>query len=729
MPSLLPGKTTSKIRRIGVLTAGGDCPGLNAVIRAVVKSAVQRHGWQVLGIRDGFEGLISGDEAVTPLTIESVYGILSRGGTILGAASRANPFLYTKQQQGSRVSLNVTPRVLDRIGELGLDAVVVIGGDGTMRIARELHEMGAPLVGVPKTIDNDVEGTDTTFGFDTAVSVATEAIDRLRTTAESHHRAMIVEVMGRQAGWIALHSGVAGGADIVLIPEHPFDLELVYQHLCRSFETVQRSAIVVVAEGAYAQGDSPMFRRRAGSQDKPRLGGIGEHLAYLLQVRQEEALASGSETGVGYPRHRLGPCATRRHAQQHRSGICHPSGRSSRAADRARPAGPHGRAARLNADRSAPIARGPRSSHRPSGLRYDVDGSRAGDLPGLSSWHLVILMPVRLNSHPIYHLKKPGAMTDELGSLPQSKAAAGSTTSRCSHPSRPRRHHATHQSTNPPIYQSTKLLPLILAPLGDDFHLRRTFGALFIVGMGRGAGEIHGHQRLIVVLMGQRHASRQRQIAGKDAIIHLGHARDVDLDGLGQVIGQTADLDAVGVLQEHRTQLGSRRAADNVQRHGHGDLLARRHAHKIHMQHSAPHRVALQLADQNAGIGKTRAGQIEQRRSAALLQHAIQLTSVQLDVLRRPVAAIDDRWNLALSAQMPSFTANLCSLLDLQRKILHVINLSFSFSRPVVGQQGSQFVAAQPKTSEVAASIRNCSFEVSRRLPKSFSERGWPAAI
>jgi phosphofructokinase-like protein len=295
MPSLLPGKTTSKIRRIGVLTAGGDCPGLNAVIRAVVKSAVQRHGWQVLGIRDGFEGLISGDEAVTPLTIESVYGILSRGGTILGAASRANPFLYTKQQQGSRVSLNVTPRVLDRIGELGLDAVVVIGGDGTMRIARELHEMGAPLVGVPKTIDNDVEGTDTTFGFDTAVSVATEAIDRLRTTAESHHRAMIVEVMGRQAGWIALHSGVAGGADIVLIPEHPFDLELVYQHLCRSFETVQRSAIVVVAEGAYAQGDSPMFRRRAGSQDKPRLGGIGEHLAYLLQVRQEEALASGSE--------------------------------------------------------------------------------------------------------------------------------------------------------------------------------------------------------------------------------------------------------------------------------------------------------------------------------------------------------------------------------------------------------------------------------------------------
>ncbi|MEI2688859.1 MAG: 6-phosphofructokinase [Anaerolineae bacterium] len=155
--------------------------------------------------------------------------------------------------------------------------------------------MGASLVGVPKTIDNDVEGTDYTFGFDTAVGVATEAIDRLRTTAESHHRAMIVEVMGRQAGWIALHSGVAGGGDIVLIPERPFDLELVYQHLRRSFEAVQRSAIVVVAEGAYPQGGDPVFRRRAGSQDKPRLGGIGEDLAYLLQARQEEDLAGGSE--------------------------------------------------------------------------------------------------------------------------------------------------------------------------------------------------------------------------------------------------------------------------------------------------------------------------------------------------------------------------------------------------------------------------------------------------
>lgn len=288
MPPIFPGKVASKINRIGVLTAGGDCPGLNAVIRAVVKSAVQTHGWQVLGIRDGFEGLISDENALVPLTSESVYGILARGGTILGAASRANPFLYTKRQQDDRVSIDVTPRVLERIAELALDAVVVIGGDGTMRIARELHDMGAPLVGVPKTIDNDVEGTDYTFGFDTAVSVATEAIDRLRTTAESHHRAMIAEVMGRQAGWIALHSGVAGGADVVLIPERPFDVEAIYRRLQRSFAEVQRSAIVVVAEGAYPCGGSPVFRRRAGSQDKPRLGGIGEHLAQLLQARQEK---------------------------------------------------------------------------------------------------------------------------------------------------------------------------------------------------------------------------------------------------------------------------------------------------------------------------------------------------------------------------------------------------------------------------------------------------------
>lgn len=278
----------SDVQRIGVLTAGGDCPGLNAVIRAVVKTAILTHGWQVTGIRDGFEGLISEEPGATmALMADSVHGILNRGGTILGAASHANPFLYTKHQKGNRVTLDVTSRVLERIEELELDAAVIIGGDGTMRIARELHDMGAPLVGVPKTIDNDVDGTDLSFGFDTAVSIATDAIDRLRTTAESHHRAMIVEVMGRHAGWIALHAGIAGGADVVLVPEHPFDVDVVFRRLQQCFVEVQRSAIVVVAEGAQPKGGKPIYRPDTPEHLKPRLGGIGDHLANMLQARQE----------------------------------------------------------------------------------------------------------------------------------------------------------------------------------------------------------------------------------------------------------------------------------------------------------------------------------------------------------------------------------------------------------------------------------------------------------
>lgn len=277
-----------RIEKIGVLTAGGDCPGLNAVIRAVVKSAVVVHGWEVAGIKDGFEGLITDSPGATvPLTLNSVNGILARGGTILGAASRTNPFLYTKRLQGDQIVIDVTPRVMQRIGELGLDAIVVIGGDGTMRIARELHDMGAPLVGVPKTIDNDVDGTEYSFGFDTAVNIATEAIDRLRTTAESHHRAMIVEVMGRRAGWIALHAGVGGGADVVLIPEQPFDVAVVREHLVRCFEAVQRSAIVVVAEGARPKDGEVIYRAGIAGQEALRLGGIGAYLAEQLLAEQD----------------------------------------------------------------------------------------------------------------------------------------------------------------------------------------------------------------------------------------------------------------------------------------------------------------------------------------------------------------------------------------------------------------------------------------------------------
>ena len=277
-----------RIERIGVLTAGGDCPGLNAVIRAVVKSAIAVHGWDVIGIKDGFEGLITDNPRSTiPLTLHSVHGILARGGTILGAASRTNPFLYTKRLKGDRILIDVTPRVMERIDELGLNAIVVIGGDGTMRIARELHDMGAPLVGVPKTIDNDVDGTEYSFGFDTAVNIATEAIDRLRTTAESHHRVMIVEVMGRKAGWIALHAGVGGGADVVLIPEQPFDVTVVRERLERCFEDVQHSAIIVVAEGARPKDGQEIYRAGIAGQETPRLGGIGFYLAERLMAEQE----------------------------------------------------------------------------------------------------------------------------------------------------------------------------------------------------------------------------------------------------------------------------------------------------------------------------------------------------------------------------------------------------------------------------------------------------------
>ncbi len=364
-----------KARRIGVLTAGGDCPGLNAVIRAVVKTAVLTYGWEVVGIKDGFDGLIGDEASTVALTTDSVQGILALGGTILGAASRTNPFLYTRRQQGNRILLDVTPRVLERIQELELDAVVVIGGDGTMRIARELHDMGAPLVGVPKTIDNDVDGTDVSFGFDTAVGVATEAIDRLRTTAASHHRAMIVEVMGRHSGWIALHSGVAGGADVVLIPEFPFDVEVIYRRLQRCFAEVQRSAIVVVAEGAYPAGGQTVFRNRTSSQDKRQLGGIGEYLAELLHARQEQELSRRNRERLRHPRHRARTRATRRHAQQHRPRAGYSIWRCRRATGGARQAWPHGGAARRNLDRSTSRTCRPRASHRPFGLRSDPDGT------------------------------------------------------------------------------------------------------------------------------------------------------------------------------------------------------------------------------------------------------------------------------------------------------------------------------------------------------------------
>jgi len=212
------------IKRIGILTGGGDCPGLNAVIRASVKTAISHYGWEVLGIVDGFDGLIIPDK-IFKMDLDSIKGILPKGGTILGTSNRGNPFKYPVKKDGKIVTEDKSDEILKNILKFEMDGLIVIGGDGTLNIAYQLYKKGANIVGVPKTIDNDLANTDYTFGFFTAVNTATDAIDKLHTTAESHHRIMIVEVMGRDAGWIALNSGIAGGADIILIPEIPFDVE------------------------------------------------------------------------------------------------------------------------------------------------------------------------------------------------------------------------------------------------------------------------------------------------------------------------------------------------------------------------------------------------------------------------------------------------------------------------------------------------------------------------
>lgn len=273
------------IRRIGVLTGGGDCPGLNAVIRAVVKRAILEYGWEVVGIEDGFEGLVLPDKTRS-LDLASVRGILPRGGTILGTTNRANPFAYPAHRLGSEghpnrdgATRDVSRRVVERVRTLDLDGLVVIGGDGSLSIARDLLAMGVPVVGVPKTIDNDVGLTDVTFGFDTALDTATQAIDKLHTTAESHHRIMIVEVMGRNAGWLALDAGLAGGADVILIPEIPYRLGAVLRKIAAREASGALFSIVVVSEGAHQVDGTRVYQDARGSPRERRLGGIGDRLA------------------------------------------------------------------------------------------------------------------------------------------------------------------------------------------------------------------------------------------------------------------------------------------------------------------------------------------------------------------------------------------------------------------------------------------------------------------
>jgi 6-phosphofructokinase 1 len=266
--------------RIGILTGGGDCPALNAVIRAAVKTSVG-YGWDVVGIEEGFDGLVHCK--TRPLGTSNVSGILHLGGTILGTTSAANPFEYPALAEGGAVvERDISGVVVDNFRKLELDAMIVIGGDGTLGIAQKFHEKGVPLVGVPKTIDNDIGGTIFTFGFDTAVNTGRDALDKLHTTAESHRRVFVVEVMGRHAGWIAVHSGIAGGADCILIPEIPFDIEKVAEAIMKRERQGKRFSIVVVAEGAFPKGGTRIHQAAKQAGREQRLGGIGEQVAEAI---------------------------------------------------------------------------------------------------------------------------------------------------------------------------------------------------------------------------------------------------------------------------------------------------------------------------------------------------------------------------------------------------------------------------------------------------------------
>jgi len=236
------------IRCIGICTGGGDAPGLNAVIRAAVKAAILKYHWKVIGIRDGFDGLIWPEKSFE-LTLKDVSGILPRGGTILGTTNRGNPFKYKTVENGREMIKDISDQVMANAAKFGIDAVITIGGDGSQKIGLELFQKGMKIVGVPKTIDNDLSATDVTFGFDTALHTATDAIDKIHTTAESHHRVMAVEVMGRDAGWIALEAGIAGGAHVILIPEIPFTIQKVCDYVAAREKYGKRFTIVVVAEG------------------------------------------------------------------------------------------------------------------------------------------------------------------------------------------------------------------------------------------------------------------------------------------------------------------------------------------------------------------------------------------------------------------------------------------------------------------------------------------------
>jgi phosphofructokinase-like protein len=277
------------MKRIAISTGGGDAPGLNAVIRAAVLSALNR-GWEVLGIKRGFAGLLGEDEVVI-MTRDSVRGIAHLGGTILRTTNRGNPFNYPiKQADGSIISVDRSNEVMENAKQLGIDALIMVGGDGSLAIAKRLCDRGMKIVGVPKTIDNDVSGTITSFGFDTAVNTALEAIDKLHTTAESHDRVIVLEVMGRDAGFIALHSGLAGTADVILIPEIPYQMSKVCEKIMSRDRAGRHFSIVVVAEGAFPQGGDVSIMGESMPGQAKRVGGVCDAIAKEIQR------ATGKET-------------------------------------------------------------------------------------------------------------------------------------------------------------------------------------------------------------------------------------------------------------------------------------------------------------------------------------------------------------------------------------------------------------------------------------------------
>jgi 6-phosphofructokinase 1 len=290
--------------RIGVLTGGGDCPGLNAVIRAVFKTSFN-NGWDVIGIEDGFEGLLDPTKSVF-LSPEKIHGILPLGGTIFGTSNMPDPFEQSLNDPTLRSSVEKPTNMLKNIQELGLNAVIAIGGDGTLTISQGLFQMGGPLIGIPKTIDNDIPGTDVTLGFRTAVETVTQALDRLHSTAESHHRIFVVEVMGRYGGWIALEAGMAGGADIILIPEIPFEMEKIQEKIQSQFEKGRKCCLIVVAEGSKPLGGGMSVLKKSESGYVLRLEGVGK------KVGEEISRKTGKDvrvTVLGHLQRGGSPCS------------------------------------------------------------------------------------------------------------------------------------------------------------------------------------------------------------------------------------------------------------------------------------------------------------------------------------------------------------------------------------------------------------------------------------